>query len=104
MLDSDPKKFMPVMDWVVYQIKILSGVDGYPFVIMKGADLGLIIKNLMNTYCGVIYLDSRKDFKIPENCLFIRHQEAVSLTKCEITDCSATSSVLSHHMFKGIRR
>lgn len=35
LLDSEGKRFMPVMDWFVFQIKKNTGVDGYPFVIMK---------------------------------------------------------------------
>ena len=76
LLDCSPKQFMAAMDWFVFQLKHYSGVDAYPFVVMKNADLTAIISNLMNTYCGVVYLDGRLDFQVPANCLFIRHQLA----------------------------
>ena len=37
MLDSEGEKFMPVMDWLIAQIKYYSGYDAFPFVIAKGA-------------------------------------------------------------------
>ena len=39
MLESEGEKFMPVMDWMIAQIKYYSGVDAFPFVIMKGTDI-----------------------------------------------------------------
>ena len=65
LFNCEPKQFMPIMDWFIFQIKKYSGIDAYPFVVMKNANLTKIIKNLMNTYCGIIYLDSREDISIP---------------------------------------
>ena len=95
---------MTVMDWFVFQIKEYSGVDAYPFVVMKKANLNNIFKNLMNSYCGVIYLDNRNDFSIPEKCLFIRHQVVCEVAKRGLTDAKSTAEVLSHFMGSGVRR
>ena len=35
LLSSSGKKFMPVMDWFVFQIKHFSGLDAFPFVVNK---------------------------------------------------------------------
>jgi len=58
LLKTPPKRFMPVMDWFVFQIKAYSGIDAYPFVVMKEANISEIVKNLANSYSIVIYLDS----------------------------------------------
>ena len=79
LLNCSPKEFMVAMDWFVFQIKEYSGVDAYPFVVEKKSDLTKIFKNLMNRYCGVVYLDSRTDFSVPEKFLFIRHQDILAL-------------------------
>lgn len=35
MLGTEGRRFMPVMDWIVAQMKYYAGVDAYPFVIKK---------------------------------------------------------------------
>lgn len=35
MLESEGRKFMPVMDWIVVQLKYYAGVDAFPFVVRK---------------------------------------------------------------------
>jgi malate dehydrogenase (oxaloacetate-decarboxylating) len=57
LLKTTPKQFMPVMDWFVFQIKTYTGIDAYPFVVMKEANISEIVKNLANSYSIVIYLD-----------------------------------------------
>lgn len=39
MLNSEGKKFMPVMDWFIVQLKYYAGVDSFPFVIRKETNL-----------------------------------------------------------------
>jgi hypothetical protein len=39
MLNSEGRKFMPVMDWFVVQLKYYAGVDAFPFVIRKETNL-----------------------------------------------------------------
>ena len=97
LLDCEPKAFMPVMDWFVFQIKKMSGIDAYPFVLMKGADLSLTFTNLSNSYGAIIYLDGTvKDYKVPSTCLLINHRTIVNLTKSSLTDASFTSHALSY--------
>jgi malic enzyme len=97
LLDCEPKAFMPVMDWFVFQIKNLSGIDAYPFVLMKGADLSLTFTNLSNSYGAIIYLDGTvKDYKVPEDTVVINHRTIVSLAKSSLTDASFTSRALSY--------
>jgi len=35
MLDTKGRNFMPVMDWIISQIKFYAGVDAFAFVIRK---------------------------------------------------------------------
>lgn len=39
MMNSEGKNFMPIMDWLIVQIKFYSGIDCFPFVIRKDSDL-----------------------------------------------------------------
>lgn len=74
LLDCPENNFMPVMDWFVFQVKQFSGLDAFPFVVMKNTDLSLLFKNLGNTYAAVVYLDGTKEFKYPDNCLVVDHR------------------------------
>lgn len=85
------------MDWFVFQIKKTSGVDAYPFVVMKGTDLSTLFSNLSNSYCSIIYLDGTvKDYKVPQTSVLINHRKIVELTKSSLTDASSTSHALSY--------
>jgi hypothetical protein len=35
MLGSEGRGFMPVMDWIIVQLKYYAGLDAFPFVIRK---------------------------------------------------------------------
>ena len=74
LLDCEPKQFMPIMDWFVFQFQKYVGIDAYPFVVMKETNLTKLFKNLTNTYSAIVYLDGRTDFDVPKNRLFIRHK------------------------------
>lgn len=101
LLDCEPRNFLPVMDWFVFQIKKMSGVDAYPFVIMKEADMSKIFANLSNSYGAIIYLDGRvNDYKVPKTSLLINHRKIVDLTKSSLTDASYTSHALSYFLGK----
>ena len=54
LLNSSAKNFMPAMDWFVFQIKTYCGVDAYPFVLMKEANVSEVVKNLANSYSIII--------------------------------------------------
>lgn len=56
-LIAPQKRFMPAMDWFIFQIKTYTGIDAYPFVFMKEANITDIVRNLANSYSIVIYLD-----------------------------------------------
>lgn len=101
LLDCPEKAFLPVMDWFIFQLKKLSGIDAYPFVVMKDADLTKVFANLANSYAGVVYLDGVKEFAVPANCLVLSHRRVVELTKCARTDASYTAHALSYFMGKG---
>jgi hypothetical protein len=59
LLDSQGKSFMPVMDWIVFQIKHYTGLDAFPFVVQKEVDLVALLRDLSTTYGTVLYLDSK---------------------------------------------
>lgn len=82
LLNTSPKQFMPIMDWLVFQIKAYSGIDAYPFILNKEANFSQIIKNLANSYSAVIYLDESDKIEVPKDILFIRHRKIVELSKC----------------------
>ena len=50
---------MPVMDWLISQIKYYSGYDAFPFVIKKGADINEVLKDISTSYGTVLYLDDK---------------------------------------------
>ena len=56
---------MPVMDWLISQIKYYSGHDAFPFVIKKGADINEVLKDLSTSYGTVLYLDDKEVQEIP---------------------------------------
>lgn len=35
MLNSSGRKFMPVLDWMIAQLKFYAEIDSFPFVIRK---------------------------------------------------------------------
>ena len=86
MLDSEGEKFMPVMDWFIAQIKYYSGYDAFPFVIMKGADINEILKDLSTCYGTVLLLDNSEVNEVPENILLLRQKQISQLAESELTD------------------
>ena len=100
LLNSSPKNFMPVMDWFVFQIKKFSGIDAYPFVVMKEANVSEIIQNLANSYSIIIYLDNQENIKVPSDVLFIRHRAIVELSNSQLTDAKNTANVMSYFKSK----
>ena len=72
MLGVRGRAFMPVMDWFVYQIKHHSGLDAFPFVVSERTDLTGLFRDLSTTYGSIAYLDSKEDFVVPADVLFIR--------------------------------
>ena len=74
MLDSEGEQFMPVMDWMIAQIKYYSGVDAFPFVILKGADMNEILKDLSTCYGTVLLLDNQEVSEIPKDILLVRQR------------------------------
>lgn len=56
---------MPVMDWLIVQIKYYSGLDAFPFVIRKGTDLVGLLRDLSTTFSAVVYLDDHSIATIP---------------------------------------
>jgi len=87
---------MPIMDWFIFQIKTYSGIDAYPFILMKEANFSEIIKNLANSYSAIIYLDNGDKIEVPKDILFIRHRKIVELSKIELTDAKNTANVLGY--------
>jgi hypothetical protein len=100
LLNSSPKKFMPAMDWFVFQIKTYSGFDAYPFVVMKEANISETIQNLANSYSTIIYLDNQENIKAPNDVLLIRHKAIVELSNSQLTDAKNTANVLSYFKSK----
>lgn len=58
LLNTSGNEFLPVMDWFVAQIKFYSNIDCYPFVIRPSAPLEQVIKDLSNSFRGVLFLDN----------------------------------------------
>lgn len=96
LLNSSPKNFMPVMDWFVFQIKTYSGIDAYPFVVIKESNISEIIKNLANSYSIIIYLDNKEDIEVPSDVLFIRHKKIVEISDSQLTDAKSTANVVGY--------
>lgn len=103
ILESEGKKFMPVMDWLVAQIKYYSGLDAFPFVIMKHSDINEILNDLSTCYGTVLLLENREIKEVPDNILVLKHQEIVQAAKTELTDAEKTSSVISYLIDKKVK-
>jgi len=101
LLNSSPKKFMPVMDWFVFQLKNYSGIDAYPFVVMKEANISEILKNLANSYSIVVYLDYNDQIEVPNDILFVSHKKVVDLTQSQLTDAQNTAHAMGYLRSKG---
>jgi malate dehydrogenase (oxaloacetate-decarboxylating) len=59
MLDSEGRRFMPVMDWFIAQLKFYAGVDAFPFVIRKETNLEDLFRDLSTSYGNILYLDKK---------------------------------------------
>ena len=94
---------MPLMDWMIVQIKYYSGIDSFPFVIRSSANIEDILSDLATCYGTVLYLDPKPTagIKIPEDLLFIRQEDVQKISKKEKTDAEPTSRVLAALMKSG---
>ena len=98
---------MPVMDWMIVQLKFYAGLDSFPFVIRSTANIETILEDLSTCYGTVLYLDKKlpSTAKIPQNLLFIQQSEISQITGCQVTDAEITARVISgliHHKKKGL--
>lgn len=59
MLGVDGEAFLPVMDWLIGQIKYYSGYDAFPFVVSKETNLEEALKDLAIGAGTVLYLDDK---------------------------------------------
>lgn len=91
------------MDWLVAQIKYYSGLDAFPFVIMKHSDINEILNDLSTCYGTVLLLENREIKEVPDNILVLKHQEIVQAAKTELTDAEKTSSVISYLIDKKVK-
>ena len=57
---------MPIVDWVIAQIKFYSDVDGFPFILRKEANLVTSLQDISNSYGSILLLD---DFQIDQSDL-----------------------------------
>jgi hypothetical protein len=103
MLDSEGKKFMPVMDWFITQIKYYSGYDAFPFVIRKGTNLSNLLSDLSTTYSTVLYLDNLEIEEIPKNILLLKQQIIVKLSSSSLTNAEATAKSITYLNRKKIK-
>ncbi len=65
IFEAPGKQFMPVMDWLICQIKYFAGVDAFPFVIDEKANLEEVLNDLSTCYSGALYFDNKKIEKCP---------------------------------------
>ena len=86
-LNASPAGVGPALDWIVAQIKYYTGLDAFPFIIDKETDMEDALKDFTTSYGTVLELDNKDLPYIPRDLLVVRHQDVVSLTKSELTDC-----------------
>lgn len=57
LLNGNGRMVLPLMDWIVAQIKFYANVDCYPFVIREESPLSDVLSDLSNSYSGALFLD-----------------------------------------------
>jgi hypothetical protein len=95
---------MPVMDWIVHQLKHYTGLDGFPFVVARETDLAGLFRDLSTSYGTVLYLDNKEVKEIPKSILFVSHQTILDIHQCEKTNANYTSTAIGYfiaHQIKG---
>lgn len=60
VLGVDSSKLLPILDWLIVQIKYYTGLDAYPFALPKGYNLEDTLKDLSNGYGAVLILENIK--------------------------------------------
>ena len=88
---------MPLMDWMVVQLKYYAGIDSFPFVIRSSAELEDILSDLSTCYGTVLYLDPRSStkFVIPENLLLLHQEDICKASKMPKTDGEFTARAIA---------
>lgn len=87
---------MPVMDWIIVQLKYYAGVDAFPFVVRKETDLEGLFKDLATSYGTILYLDEKKLPAVPTDILLVKQQEIAKLFDLELTDASKTAGIIAY--------
>ena len=93
----EPGKMMPIVDWVIAQIKFYGEVDAFPFILRKEASLVSALEDLSNTYASILLLD---DFKIepndlPKDSAVLYQSDVISQVGGNKTACEVTSRVIA---------
>lgn len=102
MLNTEGRSFLPVMDWMIAQIKFYSNIDSYPFVIRPDCSLAEVLSDLSNTFCGALILDNEDIPQIShinrQNLPFftLSHYKVCTLLDLELTNAETSANILTH--------
>lgn len=96
-LGAEGLNVLPLMDWMITQLKYYGEIDSFPFVVRPTAPLQSVLSDLSNSYATVLYLDSKlpKDISIPHDLLVVCQEDVCTATKCSKVDGEATARVIS---------
>lgn len=92
MFAEDPieaGRMMPIVDWVIAQIKFFSEIDAFPFILRKEANIKNCLEDISNSYACILLLDDIKiDAKdMPKDSAVIYHSDIVKKFGGSRIDC-----------------
>lgn len=92
------KYIMPIMDWIITQIKFYSNINSFPFIIRSSASLETVLTDLANSFCGVLFLDDEQLPEIfhPLNFFILKNKDVCKIKKCSLIDSEYASYILAH--------
>lgn len=88
------RKMLPILDWLVVQIKYFSRLDAYPIAVPSHENLERTLEDLSNTYGCVLILEDVKPVDIPKDLIVVSQQNISNLLGTDIFDAEKTANVL----------
>lgn len=99
----EPGRMMPIVDWVIAQLKFYGQVDAFPFILRKEANVVEALNDISNSYALILLLDPIKleADQLPKGTTVLYLHDVLRVTKSEKHfDCKQVSYVVANALQK----
>lgn len=92
----ESRQVLPVLDWIIAQIKFYTGLDAYPLAVPSHVNIESTLEDLSNVYGNVLLLEDVVPARVPKDMVVLIHPRVTELLKSDIFDAEKSSYILNY--------